>query len=86
MHRIVEYTGTPWDKEEAALHDCREWLGDATFEETMEKLQHSVRLGYQQKFIADCLCMLGIEGYPAEVMAMRALELVNAEVESGKGN
>jgi hypothetical protein len=81
VHTIIEYVGTPWDKEEAALHDCREWLGDK-FEQVMQNLEIAVEEGVSQKMIVNSLAIAGIQGYPAQVMTMRALELVNTRRET----
>lgn len=81
VHTIIEYVGTPWDKEESALHDCREWLGDK-FEQVMQNLEIAVEEGVSQKMIVNSLAIAGIRGYPAQVMAMRALELVNTRRET----
>lgn len=81
MHTTIEYVGTPWDKEEAALHDCREWLGD-NFEHVMHNLEIAVEAGVSQKMLISGLALAGIQGYPAHVMAMRALELVNTRQET----
>lgn len=52
-------------RRKAAVTDCRKYLGRRRFEKISAGLEHDLRRGLDPTRLADLLCLVGIEGYPA---------------------
>lgn len=72
MHYTVEYVGyeNPEAKADAAIADCKKWLGKKQFAQVVRILQNDKGQSTRQLVLFG-LAMQGIQGYPAEVMVGR---------------
>ena len=72
MHYTVEYVGyeNPEAKADAAIADCKKWLGKKQFAKVVKILQADKGQSTRQLVLFG-LSMQGIQGFPAEVMLGR---------------
>lgn len=79
-HYTRRYKGTSATKRQAALRDCREFLGPRRYRHIRAAIAQDrdtsvplIRQRRKIRFITATLSMAGIQGYPAQALALDVL-------------